>query len=665
MMKKRSKLRKLFLITPLSVPIFLVVLLSFTPGISFSEDLARHLLLGKLILKNLAVPATNFLTYTYPNFPFINHHWLSQVILYVFHCWVGLNGLIVIKMLAMAFALGFAIFAIKCKRHQWLIWIAGILSAVILAYRAHIRPELISFIFVALLLLIFEKYRKGHPKFLWLVFPIMLIWGNAHIYFIFGLGMIGAFAIENWLKNRSQQTLKNEIIWVLAVVAVCLINPFGMDGLLFPFRIFNNYGVDITENASPLQLWETALNPMLTALPFLSLLTLFALIYHIFIWKRSTSKKALKNIRAANIIIATAALISAWIMARNTPLLAICALPVIITAANKIPKTTLKNKILQKWNKSLLYGAPAICSIILAITVIDGSFYRIFPSPTGPTPFGLDPAPERWNNISNLKQGAPSNVFGPVFCDYNIGSLVEYQIFPDKGYVDNRPEAFPSKFWDEEYFPAMTNLERFTNITKERNINWAVFSLIGVSPGLVQSLCKNKQWVVIHLDENVIVLMKKTESSANIIKNLQWDKKKIDEYERDISLHLLELPQVPWYYRQIATDILVFRLYSLICIGENQRAWPYIWQLHLMYPHYQAVHELMRVTAPPDMVGKIEPVYAARAHWPLSAKQVSDWANHLQARGKIKQALKTIKRGRIFFPLSPVLKEKRKQLNHQ
>jgi len=56
----------------------LMLLLACTPGISFTEDLGRHLLLGKIILAERAVPQTNLLTYTHPEFPFINHHWLSE-----------------------------------------------------------------------------------------------------------------------------------------------------------------------------------------------------------------------------------------------------------------------------------------------------------------------------------------------------------------------------------------------------------------------------------------------------------------------------------------------------------------------------------------------------------------------------------------------------------
>ena len=82
-------MRKLIVIGP----VLLMLLLAWTPGISFTEDLGRHLLLGQIISETHHVPDTNYLTYTHPDFPFVNHHWLSEVILYRLHNLIGLNAL--------------------------------------------------------------------------------------------------------------------------------------------------------------------------------------------------------------------------------------------------------------------------------------------------------------------------------------------------------------------------------------------------------------------------------------------------------------------------------------------------------------------------------------------------------------------------------------------
>jgi hypothetical protein len=685
--------KKVLLIFPFAIPLLLMFILSCTPGISFSEDLGRHLLLGRIIIENSCVPKTNFLTYTYPNFPFINHHWLSQVVLYLLHNRIGLNGLIIIKMVSMTATLGIAMFAVKTKRHQWLIWLTSIMSAIILAYRAHIRPELFSYLAIALFLLIFERYRKGNKKIRWLLLPIILLWSNAHIYFIFGIGMLGAFAIENCLLKRDKKTIINEIKWLLALIMVSIINPNGIYGFLYPFRIFNNYGVNITENISPLALWQTVLNPMLLVLPTISLLAISAICYELWNLRKHRKEKTLLSIRLANIIIVIAAIIAAWTMARSTPLLAICVLPLIAASANQLPDFHIKNPIINRSIPVCIYGLLTILSLFLMTIIINGKFYRIFPSPIGPTPFGFDKNPQRWDTLSKLKskinkhnciknrniksenyaQNTQKDIpnkyavvhtanTGQVFSDYNIGSLVEYQLYPQKGYVDNRPEAFPAEFWENEYYPALSLGAKWHEISRKREIELIIVSLYGVHPSFIHELNARQQWSLIHLDENCAVWIRNTEKNKKIIQQLEFNQNRLDLYEKNIAERLLKLPDISWWNRQIEADILVFRLYSLICIGENQRAWPYIWQLHQLYPEYQAIHELMRVTAPPDKISAIEPIFQSKAHWPLSAKQVTDWANHLQAQGKTKQAIQTISRGRIFFPLSPELKKMKREL---
>ena len=656
-----AKLKKSLLATSILIPICLIFILTCTPGISFSEDLGRHLLFGEIILEKGYIPKINLLTYTYRDFPFINHHWLSQVVLYLLHSLVGFNGMILFKMFLFSITLYFSLTVVTIKRHHWLIWISGMMSVIILTYRAHLRPELFSFLFIALLLFIFEECRKGNKFFRWLLVPIMILWVNMHIYFIFGIGMIGAFAIENIL-TRINSSCKNkkyiwyEFCWLFSLIIITLVNPNGIDGLLYPFNIFSNYGVNIVENCSPLELWESVINPMLMVLPFLSIVTLLAIFYELWHWWKCRDNNRLNSIRVSNIIIALAAVFASWIMARNTPLLAISALPVIASATNKIP--TLHNfpKTI-KTLRSIIYTSLFIITIFIITIVVNGSFYRIFPSPIGPTPFGFDPSPERWHSISKLIAKFKNSDTGNIFTDYNIGSLVEYEIYPQKGYVDNRPEAFPLKFWENEYFPALSLGEKWNETCLKRDINLIIVSLTGVPSTFIQELHSRKEWTLIYLDENCVVLIKNIKKNEDIISELQFDKNKIEQFEREISERLLDLPNISWRKRQAEVNIIVFRLYALICIGENIRAWPYIYQLFQLYPNYQNIHELIMVTAPPEKIDAITSIFESRAHYPLSVKEVTNFSNHLLVTGEREKALQVLYRGRFFFPLSPILKK--------
>ena len=207
--RKSAAIVRLLLAGAVVGPLVLMFLLGLTPGISFTEDLGRHLLMGRIILETHHVPGVNYLTYTHPDFPFINHHWLFECIVAVLYPLVGLNGLIVLKAAAMTAALGLAMRAALLSapwdaRVAARLWVVAILSAIVLNYRAHIRPELVSFVATGALLWLFEVERgariAGRTRWVQAIrvgeLAILFVWVNAHLYFMFGLGMLGAFALE-------------------------------------------------------------------------------------------------------------------------------------------------------------------------------------------------------------------------------------------------------------------------------------------------------------------------------------------------------------------------------------------------------------------------------------------------------------------------------------
>jgi hypothetical protein len=245
-----------------------------------------------------------------------------------------------------------------------------------------------------------------------------------------------------------------------------------------------------------------------------------------------------------------------------------------------------------------------------------------------------------------------------VFNDYNIGSLVEYQLYPEKAYCDNRPEAFPETFWKNEYEPALKLGPQWREISKLRSINAIIVSTTGVKENFTRTLMGNPGWTLVHLDEFCGVWVRTGRINGKIIADCTFNEKRIAGYARKISEELLALQDLPWYRRQVATDSILLRLYGLICIGREELAWPYIFQMHLIYPDYDMLYELIKVSAPPDIMPEIERFFAGRAKWPLSSGQVTAWADHLIAKGRNDDAKKVLLRGRIFFPFSRSIKER-------
>ncbi|PKK88060.1 MAG: hypothetical protein CVV64_20420 [Candidatus Wallbacteria bacterium HGW-Wallbacteria-1] len=696
--------------TLLAIPLFLVLLLGLTPGISMMEDLGRHLLLGKIILQNHSVPTVNLLTFTFPDYPFVNHHWLSEVIFYLVHSVSGLNGLILLKIFLMTGSLLLALGSFQSRSvsslnrpsgllnkssallngSSALMALTGIISAIILGFRSHIRPELFTYFGMALFLYCFERIRHGH-RYPWAILALCAwFWANAHIYFIFGLGMLGAFLLERWWHQwlKGHNGFKSvpwcEAAAVAGIFLLCTLQPNGLYGFIYPFMIFTNYGMAITENGSSPELWQLSLNPALMALPILTMFSVIALLKVTIIRPRNDQSAPLM----ANYIILVTSLIAAWSMIRSLPLLAIAAIPVISEAIDLLnhslassdtdtsndtitssdTDTSKDTNVCNDTNVSIISTETvksgssgqisAIAVVILGFWlihgVLNGWYFRIFPSPMGPTPFGL----EREEDYLALRKLKADGLPGPIFSDYNIGSLVEYCIYPEKGYVDNRPEAFPEEFWTQEYMPFLALGRKWDDMIRARSIQSVVVSPTGVREPFFAAMMKNNSWRLVHLDHvaAVWVLADNPDNREFIEKHLYTDQSLENELQR-IRFIIDSVDQTSIFRRQILVHEAAYRLYSLLCIGAIEKLWPLLWNLHEKYPDYQILHEMLRVTAPPERVDQVKNVMRKAARWPLSVKQIMDWSAVLESEGKVRSALETVHRGKWFFWFSPQLRQ--------
>jgi hypothetical protein len=651
-------------------PVVLMSLMALTPGLSFTEDLGRHLLLGRIIFETGSVPDTNLLTYTHPEFPFVNHHWLSEVVFFLLHRVAGYHGLIVFKIAMMAVALLLAMTAVRPKRHHAVYWLAGIAAATILSFRHHIRPEQFTYLGVGLYLFGFERLRRGARWPRYLIPAYAFVWANAQIYFVFGLGMAGAFVLERWLAERRWSARLRGGGWWLLLLALSVLNPQGLTGVLYPFAIFGDYGLSVTENISPLEWWRTVLNPMLMVLPFYTLATLLsiAVLLHRH-WRREDPQP----VRTANLIIAVAAVVAAWQMARSTPLLALAALPVFAEALSPSGRRqpSVAEDLAGGTGSGLRRSAAAVVAAVLGVavltlnvglarSVIEGSYSRVFPGPIYPIPFGFDDE-ARYLRLGKIWR--EWGLKGPVFNDYNIGSLVEWQIYPEPAYVDNRPEAFPGSFWRTEYYPVVGNKEEWHRMAKARDINVVIVSLTGVGAQLFQDLLERPDWVLVDFDDVTMIFVRNHPRNQAVVDAHRVTRERVDAWDAEIARRIGVLPTLPFWNRPLETERIAQALYVFLNLNEAQRVWKHARALNALYPDYRLLHELIRNDPSRKELGSLWPLYAQRARWPLAVRQVMAWGQHLIATGRPNRARAVFRRGRWFFPLSPELEQALQKLD--
>ena len=209
------------------------------------NDLGRHIKNGQMLLETRDVLTTNFYSYTEPDFPFINHHWLSGAVFYFLHETIGFGGMVIFKAAVFLLAFSLIFLASVKKADFWLTTLFSLPAILILKERSELRPEIFSYLFIAIFIYFLIDLEK-HPerkRIFWLV-PLQLLWVNLHTFFFIGILLTAGFLFEKIIlsvKNLKENKLVKKLTLLLLFLAAAIfVNPNGVKGALYPINIFNN-----------------------------------------------------------------------------------------------------------------------------------------------------------------------------------------------------------------------------------------------------------------------------------------------------------------------------------------------------------------------------------------------------------------------------------------
>ena len=208
-------------------------------------DIWWHLKAGELIRKTGSIPTHNLFTYTNPDSEWIDLHWLFQLGASVVYDTFGTAGLVLTKAI-----LGGTVFAIllgitRDSIPGWLMAVSWLPFVFIYGGRFHVRPEMLSHLYIALTLVILSLHRKGRTGWIWALIPLQILWVNCQGLFILQHCLVGAYAID-WSFNNGSRFLSQSArkVW-LVLFAICiasLCNPYGLEGALFPLELLGKMG---------------------------------------------------------------------------------------------------------------------------------------------------------------------------------------------------------------------------------------------------------------------------------------------------------------------------------------------------------------------------------------------------------------------------------------
>jgi len=190
-MKNRLKINYLTLLW-LAFYIFLLALFLRQSYSYLDPDLGWHLQTGQQIVSTLKLPQTNQIDFPVLGQKWIDHEWLSNIVIYEVYSHFGylaLTILFAIIWLAIFVLLNWWLKnrVLKDKFHLGLIMFLEIFGALAIAPHIGVRIQMISTLGLLATIIITNRYQTNShwPKLLWLI-PLFYLWANLHAGFLAG-----------------------------------------------------------------------------------------------------------------------------------------------------------------------------------------------------------------------------------------------------------------------------------------------------------------------------------------------------------------------------------------------------------------------------------------------------------------------------------------------
>ncbi|MBU3924738.1 hypothetical protein KJ854_02265 [Patescibacteria group bacterium] len=229
-------------------------------------DLFWHLKTGELMRQYKIIPQIDWYSYTMSDFPWIDHEWLTEILMYLIKNTFGWIGLAIFFAAIVTFIFAWLIPKISRsletkKSPFYTSFILTILGAIASSLVFGARPQVLGLLGVALILYIIKECQiNNKSKIIYFLPFLFLLWANMHASFILGLVLLGVYlALDknlrlpasrhpdaDWVKlyrPLAPEAWKNLSRIALLAAAATFINPYGAKIYMEIARTFSDsYG---------------------------------------------------------------------------------------------------------------------------------------------------------------------------------------------------------------------------------------------------------------------------------------------------------------------------------------------------------------------------------------------------------------------------------------
>jgi len=485
---------------------FLLLALLATRQIA-SMDVGFHLKAGESILSGQGWPRNDTFTYTLNDHPYIDTSWGYQVLVALVRRALDAPGLVIFHaaiVLATFFTLYRTARLVPVDATSLVLFLTA--GGVASEQRFEVRPEILSYFFLAVVLYVLHRRAEGLRTPLWALPIIHLVWANCHSLIVLGWGAIACFIVGLWIRDRKLDWLL--VRWGFASVAVAILNPYGWRGVVFPltlmtrFRSANTFGGSILEFASPFVVKGTPQFPFYPRIPLFTFRS-FAVVAGIALLALLLKKR----FHAGFLILMFFPLAAS--MVRNMPLLSIAGLPGIVWAlpAERILKSVWLSERSRRFTLAGTVAGLAVVQIFLGLWVIHDAYYI---AAWRSERFGLS-----WNRlvlpVDAVRYMEKVGLKGPILNHITFGGYLMWAR-SDPVFIDGRLEVL-----GEDFFNYYDQLLKSQNALEAGVARYGIRSLIipsTMNPFMVLRMSRDPRWRLVYFDHLAAIFVRNDETNG-------------------------------------------------------------------------------------------------------------------------------------------------------
>jgi len=219
-------------------------------------DVWWHIKTGQDILRSHHWPTTASYSLTAPGMPWIAYEWLGEVLLAVTHRLGGNTALFALLVASTSAAVVMLYYYASLRSGNCMAgFVATACMSTLVFLSFTLRPQMFGYLFLILVLMVLERFRRGVSWALWTLPLLSLLWVNLHGSFIVGIGVLIVYFCAG-LKSFRMGDIEG-VAWsvrqriqleatILLSLAVLPLTPYGTQLAVYPFDMMFSQPINVS-----------------------------------------------------------------------------------------------------------------------------------------------------------------------------------------------------------------------------------------------------------------------------------------------------------------------------------------------------------------------------------------------------------------------------------